>query len=187
MRYSRLFFLLFLLVAGTSLTSCKTTKQNAGNHHHSNNSNNSNNTSSNFNSTYSKELGVTLNGSEDKKLISCLAEWVGAPYKYGGNTKQGTDCSGMVFSVYKETYNIDMNRSSADQLKNVKEIDKKDLKAGDLVFFKISGDKISHVGIYLGENKFIHATTKKGVMVNDLDEEYYKKYYYTSGRVIGMP
>ncbi|HPB25091.1 MAG TPA: NlpC/P60 family protein, partial [Bacteroidales bacterium] len=88
-----------------------------------------------------------------------------------------------------EVYNIAMYRSSADQLKNVREISKSQLKAGDLVFFKIDNNKVSHVGIYLGGNKFIHATTQKGVIVNSLDEEYYKKYYYTAGRVImqGLP
>ncbi|HNX06091.1 MAG TPA: NlpC/P60 family protein [Bacteroidales bacterium] len=138
---------------------------------------------------YAAKLGVNFKGDEDIKMVSCLAGWLNVPYKYGGNTKQGTDCSGLVSSVFKEVYNISMYRSSADQLKNVTEISKNQLKAGDLVFFKIDNNKVSHVGIYLGENKFIHATTKKGVIVNNLDEEYYKKHYYTSGRVImqGLP
>ena len=183
MKSSSCFYFLILFVVSVLFFSCKTIHQNTDIH--------AINSKENHNSspykTYSEKLGVALQGNEDKKLIECLAEWIGAPYKYGGNTKQGTDCSGMVSSVYKETYNINMYRSSADQLKNVKQIDKSELKAGDLVFFKIAGEKVSHVGIYLGENKFIHASTKRGVVVNSLDEDYYKKYYFTSGRVIGVP
>ncbi len=177
------FFVLILLIFSVLFSSCKTTQQNTGIQL----VNSSENHSSNPYKIYSEKLGVKLIGNEDKKLIECLTEWIGVPYKYGGNTKQGTDCSGMVLSVYKEAYNINMYRSSADQLKNVKQIEKSELKAGDLVFFKITGEKVSHVGIYLGENKFIHASTKRGVVVNSLDEDYYKKYYFTSGRVIGVP
>ncbi|MGZ6519803.1 MAG: C40 family peptidase, partial [Bacteroidia bacterium] len=64
-----------------------------------------------------------------------------------------------------------------------KVVSKNNLEEGDLVFFKIDGDNISHIGVYLQNNKFVHATTKKGVMVDDLDEDYYKKYYYKGGRI----
>ncbi len=149
-------------------------------HSHTNN----NNSETDFYKTYSAKLNIKLSGSEDKKLITCLASWLGTPYKYGGNTKQGTDCSGLVLQVYKEVYNKDMYRSSADQLKNVTQIARSELQAGDLLFFKISGENISHVGIYIGENKFIHASTKRGVVINSLDEDYYKKYFFVAGRVI---
>jgi len=161
------------------MMSCKTQHQATVNHH-TNQTRNSN--VSNY-KLYSDKLGVNFNGSENPALLKCLTEWMGVPYKYGGFSKQGTDCSGMVMSVFEEVYNIKLYRSSAGQIKNVKEIHKNELKTGDLVFFKINNDSVSHVGIYLGENKFIHATTKNGVMVDDLDEDYYKKYYFTSGRV----
>jgi len=179
---SRVLLLLFVFSGILVFSSCKTTRHGGHLSHTEHNTNDNGNTGSL--KEYAEKLGVKFNGREDIKLISCLAGWLNVPYKYGGNTKQGTDCSGMVCSVYKEIYNIDMYRSSADQLKNVTEIGKNQLKTGDLVFFKIGNNKVSHVGIYLGENKFIHATTQKGVIVNNLDEEYYKKYYYTSGRVI---
>jgi lipoprotein Spr len=57
------------------------------------------------------------------------------------------------------------------------------MEEGDLVFFKIEGNQVSHIGVYLQNNKFVHATTKKGVIINDLDELYYKKYYFKSGRI----
>ncbi len=109
---------------------------------------------------------------------------MGTPYKYGGFTKQGTDCSGLVMSVYKEVYNINLYRSATDQLKNVTQITQKELETGDLVFFKISDNKVSHVGIYIGEHKFIHASTKRGVVINSLEEEYYKKYFFIGGRIL---
>jgi cell wall-associated NlpC family hydrolase len=136
-----------------------------------------------FYSAYSKKLGVKLQGTEDKKLIACMASWLGTPYKYSGETRQGTDCSGMVMAIYKEVYKKDLFRSSMDQMKNVTLIKKEELRTGDLVFFKINGDKVSHVGIYIGENKFIHASTQRGVVINSLEEEYYKKWFFAGGRV----
>ena len=136
----------------------------------------------NFYASYSKKLGVNLKGNEDKKLIKVMAEWKGTRYKYGGTTKRGTDCSGFVGAVYREVYGKKLHRTSRDMVKDVRIIRKKNLKTGDLIFFKTSGRKISHVGIYIADNKFIHAASK-GVVVNDLDQTYYKKAYYKSGRV----
>jgi len=136
-----------------------------------------------FYNEYSAVLKVQLKGTEDKRLIKSLSEWLGTPYKYAGNSKQGTDCSGMTQSVFLEVYGISLFRSSFDQLKNVEMIDKKRLEAGDLVFFITSGNKVSHVGIYIADNKFIHASTQRGVVINDLDETYYKERFHSAGRV----
>lgn len=173
------------------LSSCKTPHQAVIHHQHNrgNSGGGTANSSAEINSgykTYAEKLGVHFNGSEDLSLLRCVAGWLGAPYKYGGCTKQGTDCSGMVSTVFDEVYHIKMYRSSADQLKNVREITISELKAGDLVFFKIYNNQVSHVAIYLGENKFIHASTQKGVIISSLDEEYYKKHYFVSGRVVGI-
>jgi cell wall-associated NlpC family hydrolase len=138
----------------------------------------------NFYKEYSKKLGVELNGNEDKLLIAEIAGWLNVPYKYGGKSKEGTDCSGFTTAVYKNLYNIDLYRSSEDQMKNVDIVEKSSIKEGDLLFFKISGDKISHVGLYISKNKFMHASTKRGVVINDLTEEYYTKTFYKAGRVI---
>lgn len=141
------------------------------------------NEKSDFYKDYSKKLGVNLQGTENKKLIISMAEWLGVPYKYGGESRQGTDCSGMVMTIYKEVYNKDLFRSSNEQVKNVKLIKREELTTGDLVFFKISGNKVSHVGIYIGENKFIHSTTQSGVVISSLEEPYYKKSFFSGGRV----
>lgn len=137
-----------------------------------------------FYDEYSTKLQVHLKGNENRDLIRELSEWLGTPYKYGGNTREGTDCSGMVCAVFKKVYNKDMYRRSADQVKNVTLISPDKLEAGDLVFFKINHDTVSHVGIYIGENKFIHSSTSRGVIISSLDEPYYKKYFYSGGKVI---
>jgi len=143
---------------------------------------NINKSNKNFYSVYSKKLGVKLEGKENKKLIKSMAAWKGTPYKYGGTTKKGTDCSGFVSTIYKEVYNKKLHRRSRDMIKDVRIIRKSKLKTGDLIFFKTRGRKISHVGIYIADNKFIHAASK-GVVVNNLDQAYYKKTYYKSGKV----
>ena len=136
----------------------------------------------NFYAVYSNKLGVNLTGKEDKKLIKAMAEWKGTKYRYGGTTKSGVDCSGFVGSIYREVYGKKLHRTSYDMIKDVRKISKKNLETGDLIFFKTSGKKISHVGIYIADNKFIHAASK-GVVINDLNQSYYKKAYYKSGRV----
>lgn len=121
--------------------------------------------------------------SNNLSLYLFVDEWNGVPYKYGGKTKQGVDCSSLSTILYREVYNKSVIGSSADLFTFCNPIKKEDLKEGDFVFFKIGQSKISHMGVYLQNNKFVHATTKKGVMINDLDEAYYKKYFYKAGRL----
>jgi cell wall-associated NlpC family hydrolase len=117
-------------------------------------------------------------------LFEAIDEWIGTPYGYGKHQKQkGTDCSGFTMEIYRSVFGIKLNRSSVDQVANTTEVKKEDLEIGDLVFFNIRGNRISHVGIYIGNNKFVHASTKKGVIISDLDESYYKTRYVRSGRV----
>lgn len=111
-------------------------------------------------------------------------DWAGTHYKYAGCTKNGIDCSGFVAEVYKNTYCIDFAGGSKDIWTLVKPVEKKDLKEGDILFFKIKKGQISHVGIYLENNKFAHASVKLGVIISDLDDAYYKKYFYKGGRII---
>ncbi len=133
---------------------------------------------------YSKVFNINFDGSENKKLISTSAEWIGVPHRTGYASKNGTDCSGFVGVIYKEVYGISLGRSSRDMYaKDVDNINKSDLKEGDLLFFKMYGDRISHVGIYLKDNKFIHSSSSKGVTVSCLDEAYYKRTYFSAGRV----
>jgi len=168
MKSNYVFYLLMILSGSLTLSSCGTSKQVSN---------------GNFYSFYSQKLGVALKGNEDKELIKSIAEWKGTPYKYASNTKKGTDCSGFVSSIYNEVYGKKLQRSSYEMVKDVDFVSKKNLQAGDIVFFKINGRKISHVGIYIADNKFIHAETRTGVVVTDLDFTYYKKSFYKAGRV----
>ncbi|MGD0710496.1 MAG: C40 family peptidase [Bacteroidales bacterium] len=136
-----------------------------------------------FYKKYSKILGVKLTGLEDKKFIEEVAGWMGTPYLYGGETTKGVDCSGFVKILYKDVYNLNLYRTAFDLTKNCDSVNKKDLKTGDLIFFKINSDKISHVGIYINDGKFIHASSAKGVIISDLNEAYYKKYFFSAGRL----
>ena len=132
---------------------------------------------------YSARLGITLKSGCNKKLIESVTSWLNTPYKYGGNTKQGTDCSGFVQQVYSEVYGISLARSAADIYSQCKKISRTDLKEGDLVFFKINTPKVGHVGIYLTDEYFIHASTQKGVIISNLAETYYAKYFHSCGRM----
>ena len=130
-------------------------------------------------------LGFDVQPDDNFPLIVEAASWIGTPYKYGGATRQGTDCSGMVSSIYKTVFQRALHRSSADIYEHdCRHISRSALRQGDLVFFCYSNSKkANHVGIYLKDGRFIHASTSKGVIVSSLDEDYYRKYWLKGGRV----
>ena len=111
-------------------------------------------------------------------------DWVGTRYKYAGKSKKGIDCSGFVSEMYRNAYCVALSGGSKDIWPTVIPVEKEALQEGDIVFFKIKKGQISHVGVYLGNNKFAHASVKQGVIISDLDEEYYKKYFYKGGRLV---
>lgn len=117
-------------------------------------------------------------------LIREAMSWIGTPYVYGGETKDGADCSGFVMMTYKNALGIKLPRTSADQGEFCERIDKKKLEVGDLVFFHAGkSDRVNHVGIYVGEGKFIHASSSRGVMISDLEMKYFADRYHHSGKV----
>lgn len=140
----------------------------------------------------SKKLGIQLKNTdkEDDRNMPLYAEsslWLGTRYWHAGLSRKGVDCSGFTFLMYKKVYRKTIPRSTADLSKmNMQSISKNNLKAGDLVFFATSKDKrkINHVGIYLKDGCFIHASTSKGVIVSHLDEGYYSKTWKKGGRII---
>ncbi len=137
-------------------------------------------------STLSKKLGIKVDSDDNLDLLEMCSRWLGTPYKYGGNTKKGVDCSGFTVKVYSAVYNKKLERSSAAILsKNCKRIKQKDLQQGDLVFFATGKNKkkVNHVGIYLKDNKFIHASSSRGVIVSSLKESYYVRTYVTAAKV----
>lgn len=133
--------------------------------------------------TYSEILGIKKEEIKNIGLYQFIDDWYGVPYKYSGKNKNGIDCSGFTCCLYQEVYKKLLAGSSTSIFNSCKIIKKTDLKEGDLVFFKINTDKISHIGIYLQNNKFVHASTQKGVIISGLEEDYYKKYFFKGGRL----
>lgn len=123
--------------------------------------------------------------SETEAFLMEIVKYYKTPYKYGGNSLKGIDCSGFTQSIYKNVLDINLNRSAREQFLQGEVIENKDdLEFGDLVFFNTRRRvRPGHVGIYLWDNLFVHASTKNGVTVNSLDEEYYSKRYMGARRI----
>ena len=130
---------------------------------------------------YEEQLGIRLPETCNIAFIKAIVPWLGSPYKYGGNSINGTDCSGFVSSIYSSFFKIELDRTSLLIYQNSRKINKSDVKEGDLIFFKTDGKKVSHVGITITPNQFIHASSKKGVVVNSLNEPYYSKNFVAFG------
>ena len=132
---------------------------------------------------YSQVFGINITEILNTDLYSVVEKWLGTPYKYAGKSLNGIDCSGFVNQIYESAYCFLLSGNSADLFKKVTLLPKDKLQEGDLVFFKINRKSISHVGVYLGDNKFAHASRSQGVIISDLDHPYYKKYFVKGGRV----
>lgn len=117
------------------------------------------------------------------KLMRVIDTWIGTPYKYGGESRSGADCSGFVKAVYSEVYGISLPRTTQAMLESARGINPDQLRPGDLVFFEISR-KNFHVGIYTGDRKFAHASEKKGVIISSMDEPYYIRTFVKAGRFL---
>lgn len=133
---------------------------------------------------FSQIMGVALSATSNLKLYQFVYDWIGTPYRLGGGTKKGIDCSGFAFELYNKVFSTLIGNNSRNIFSMVNPIKKEELKEGDLVFFKIGSRSITHVGVYLGNNKFAHASTSKGVMISDLNEAYWTRYYYKGGRLL---
>ena len=119
---------------------------------------------------------------ETLDLQRYFESWRGVRYRYGGVTTKGVDCSGLILRAYKDLYDVDLPRTVAEQARKGTRIQKKYLQPGDLIFFK-TGRYSRHVGIYLGGNKFIHASRSKGVIQSDLNNIYWRTKYWQAKRV----
>ena len=132
---------------------------------------------------YAVLMNTEVEALPSKQLLESVDEWYGVRYRTGGNTKSGVDCSGFTVAVYSAVFGIMLPRVSREQYRISRKISTTELQQGDLVFFNTNGRGVSHVGVYLGNNKFIHASVSRGVMVNDLFESYYLKRFVGAGRI----
>lgn len=133
----------------------------------------------------SSTLGVTIADASLLDFYREAADWLGTRYRRGGMSRKAVDCSGFTNIIYKNVFGKQLDRVSTAIAKNVKEsVAKDDLLPGDMVFFSTFGKKyINHVGVYIGEGKFIHASIKQGVIVSSLAEGYYSKTWRKGGRI----
>jgi cell wall-associated NlpC family hydrolase len=123
----------------------------------------------------------TASASTQHKAVAIAEQMLGAPYRYGGNTPKGFDCSGLVYYSYsKAGYSI--SRDSKSQIAQTITIDPRDLRPGDLVFFDIG--TTTHIGIYTGEGQFIHAPSSgKRVSHASMNDKYWREHFVRAGRL----
>ncbi len=131
---------------------------------------------------YAVLLNIEVEQLEDTRFLSYVDEWYGTRYRMGGTTKSGIDCSAFVQNVYQAAFAMNVPRTAREQYRASRIISATELKEGDLVFFNTTGG-ISHVGMYLRNNKFIHASSSQGVTVSDMFDPYYLKRYIGAGRI----
>jgi lipoprotein Spr len=132
---------------------------------------------------YAIALDTTVESIGNHALYSLIDEWMGVKYQYGGNSKEGIDCSSFSGMLFQKLYGINLPRTSTDQYQIAEPVEDPELLEGDLLFFKTGKSPISHVGVYLGNGRFVHASTIKGVTIDHLEFPYYKKTYLFAGRV----
>ena len=126
---------------------------------------------------------------KQKKLIEEAKTWLGTPYKYAGVEKnRGVDCSGLVMKTYLSSVEVSLPRNSAKQAEYCRKLKKKDVRPGDLVFFATGKDakKVTHVGIMIDADGFIHASSSKGVVISYLSNPWYAERFLMFGRVPKM-
>jgi cell wall-associated NlpC family hydrolase len=118
-----------------------------------------------------------------KRLEAEYQRWQGTRHRLGGGSRSGVDCSGFVQAVYKNVFEIDLPRTTNAQAMLGRAVEKSKLQAGDLVFFKPPSYP-RHVGIYLSNSEFVHASKTKGVTISSIDPVYWNKYYWTARRLL---
>jgi lipoprotein Spr len=115
-------------------------------------------------------------------LYGCIDDWWGTRYRYGGNSRKGIDCSAFTGKIFEAVHGLCLPRTAREQYMACARISQDQLQEGDLVFFNTRGG-ISHVGVYLGDQYFVHASTTRGVVISRLDEDYYRARFMGAGRL----
>lgn len=131
---------------------------------------------------YTNSDNITSKNNLNEELYDFYTKWEGVKYKLGGESKNGIDCSAFIKKAFEEKFDLEMPRTTTLQSEIGKEIDKNELEVGDLVFFRTG--RSNHVGIYIENGKFMHASTKVGVTISDLNNSYFNKNYWKAQRII---
>jgi cell wall-associated NlpC family hydrolase len=132
---------------------------------------------------YAQLLEVDLQHLPDSLLLQQIDPWLGVRYRNGGNTNTGIDCSAFTATILSTYLGIRLPRTCREQYKFSERLPLTKLQAGDLLFFRTRGRSVSHVGIYLGNDKFVHASSSNGVMISDRKESYFSHRYVGAGRI----
>jgi cell wall-associated NlpC family hydrolase len=132
--------------------------------------------------------GFDLPGLDVTELVDNALSFIGVPYRFGGSSPaSGFDCSGFVKYVFSKTFDLSLPRTAREMARGGMAVARGELQPGDLVFFNTRGAANSHVGIYLGDSKFVHAPNSRGrVRINDLDETYYRQRFNGARRVASV-
>lgn len=143
--------------------------------------NNSIESASDLQVKYAVRLNTPVENVTDIDLLQLMEHWWGTPYQLGGTSESGIDCSALCQTFLQDLYHLSIPRNSQQQFNNATQVDISQVRQGDLVFFG-SGKNISHVGMYITNNKFVHASTSQGVMISDLNDPYWKPRFQGAGR-----
>ena len=119
----------------------------------------------------------------ERMLRSEIQSWLGTPHRMGGMSRRGIDCSGLAVSLYRDLFGIHLPRTTRVQMRSGRWVERDGLLPGDLVFFK-PVSKTHHVGIYLGSGEFVHASTRRGVMISRMDDDFWRGCYLTGRRLL---
>jgi lipoprotein Spr len=131
---------------------------------------------------YAVLLDTPAEEVKNTKMFEFIDDWYGTPYRLGGTTKKGVDCSAFTQFLFTSVYGVSIPRTAREQYNLTNRISRTAIKEGDLIFFK-TGDGVSHVGVYLQNNKFVHASTSGGVMISNIFDEYWARKFVGAGRL----
>jgi len=134
--------------------------------------------------SFKTEKNAAISNLDQAKMMREISKMMGVSYKLGGVDDDGIDCSAYTMNVYKNSIGKSLPRSSAEQYRIGEAVEHDDLKFGDLVFFNTTGEPASHVGIFLGDDLFAHASVSLGVTISSLESFYYKKRYEGARRIV---
>ncbi|MFO7713004.1 C40 family peptidase [Desulfosarcina sp.] len=129
------------------------------------------------------ERSVVAGGQTDQMLRAEIRFWLGTPHRMGGMSPRGIDCSGLVVVVFADLFDIRLPRTTTELMRTGRRVEKNNLTAGDLVFFR-PDHKTHHVGIYLDRGEFVHASTRHGVIISRMDDDFWHRCYLTSRRFL---